>query len=134
MDRGAERKMELLDSYLGAVKRYLPRGQADDIIKELGDDLRSQIDDKATELGRPLTDAEQMAIFKENGDPMLVARRYRQDRRSLSLGWELIGPELLTHMVHLSPAAARSLGREVTERWHAHRACSGARRFDGGSG
>jgi hypothetical protein len=94
MAGGTEREMELLDSYLRAVKRYLPRGQADDIIKELGDDLRSQIDDKATELGRPLNDAEQMAIFKENGDPMLVARRYRQDRRSLSLGWELIGPEL----------------------------------------
>jgi hypothetical protein len=94
MDRGTEREMELLDSYLRAVKRYLPRGQADDIIKELGDDLRSQIDEKGRELGRPLSDSEQMAIFKENGDPMLVARRYRQDRRSLSLGWELIGPEL----------------------------------------
>ena len=94
MDGGTKREMELLDSYLRAVKRYLPRGQADDIIKELGDDLRSQIDEKGTELGRPLSDAEEMAIFKENGDPMLVARRYRQDRRSLSLGWELIGPEL----------------------------------------
>jgi hypothetical protein len=94
MDRGTEREMELLDSYLRAVKRYLPRAQANDIIKELGDDLRSQIEEKGTQLGRPLSDSEQMAIFKENGDPMLVARRYRQHRRSLSLGWELIGPEL----------------------------------------
>jgi hypothetical protein len=35
-----------------------------------------------------------MAFFKQHGDPMTVARRYRQDHRSLSLGWELIGPEL----------------------------------------
>jgi hypothetical protein len=86
--------MQILDSYLRAVKRYLPRAQSEDIIKELSDDLRSQLDDKQAELGRPLTDAEAMAFFKAHGDPMTVARRYRQDHRSLSLGWELIGPEL----------------------------------------
>ena len=30
-----------------------------------------------------------MAIFKEQGDPMIVARRYRQSSRSLTIGWEL---------------------------------------------
>lgn len=86
--------MELLDSYLRAVKRYLPRAQRDDIVAELSVDLRSQIEARQAELGRRLDDAEQMAIFKEYGDPMIVARRYRQNDRSLNIGWELIGPEL----------------------------------------
>ena len=86
--------MELLDSYLNAVKRYLPRAQRNDIVAELSVELRSQIESREAELGRPLRDTEQMAIFKEQGDPMIVARRYRQSGRSLTIGWELIGPEL----------------------------------------
>jgi len=86
--------MELLDSYLRAVKRYLPRAQSSDIIRELSDDLRSQREDKETALGRPMTDEEVMAFLKQHGDPMTVARRYRQDSPSLTIGWELIGPEL----------------------------------------
>src|SRR5271167_2026009 len=86
--------MDILESYLRAVKRCLPRAQSDDIIKELSDDLRSQIEEQQSALGRPFSDEEMMAFFKQHGDPMTVARRYRQDHRSLSLGWELIGPEL----------------------------------------
>jgi hypothetical protein len=86
--------MELLESYLKAVRRYLPRAQRDDIVAELRVDLRSQIEDKQAELGRALTDVEQMAIFKKQGDPMAVAMRYRRTGRSLTIGWELIGPEL----------------------------------------
>jgi hypothetical protein len=86
--------MDILDSYLRAVKRCLPRGQSDDIIKELSDELRSQLEEQQAALGRPPSDEEVMAFFKQHGDPMTVGRRYRQDHRSLSLGWELIGPEL----------------------------------------
>lgn len=86
--------MELLDSYLKAVRRYLPRGQRNDIVAELSEDLRAQLEARERELGRPLTDAEQMAIFQRQGDPMAVALRYRQTGRSLTVGWELIGPEL----------------------------------------
>jgi hypothetical protein len=86
--------MELLESYLRAVKRYLPRAQSSDIIRELSDDLRSQIEEKESGLGRAMTDEEVMAFFKQHGDPMTVARRYRQDSPSLTIGWELIGPEL----------------------------------------
>jgi hypothetical protein len=86
--------MDILESYLRAVKRCLPRAQSADIIKELSDDLRSQIEEQQSALGRPFNDEEMMAFFKQHGDPMTVARRYRQDHRSLSLGWELIGPEL----------------------------------------
>ncbi len=95
--------MDILESYLKAVKRCLPRAQSDDIIKELSDELRSQIDEQQSSLGRPFNDEEMMAFFKQHGDPMTVARRYRQDHHSLSLGWELIGPELFpTYLMFLS--------------------------------
>lgn len=86
--------MDLLHSYLKAVRRYLPRAQRDDIVAELSEDLRSQIDEREAELGRALRDDEQMELLKAYGDPMIVARRYRQKGMSLSIGWELIGPEL----------------------------------------
>ena len=86
--------MELLDSYLRAVRRYLPRSQRDDIVAELRDELHQQIDTRQEELGRPLRDTEEMKLLKDYGDPMTVARRYRQNDRSLTIGWELIGPEL----------------------------------------
>lgn len=86
--------MDILENYLRAVKRCLPRAQSEDIIKELSDELRSQMEDQQAALGRPFTDNEMMGFFKQHGDPMTVARRYRHDHHSLSLGWELIGPEL----------------------------------------
>ena len=95
--------MDILENYLRAVKRCLPRAQSDDIIKELSDELRSQIDEQQAALGRSFNDQEMMAFFKQQGDPMTVARRYRQDHHSLSLGWELIGPELFpTYLMFLS--------------------------------
>ncbi len=39
--------MELLDRYINAVKSFLPAKQQDDIIKELSDNLQSQMDDRA---------------------------------------------------------------------------------------
>jgi hypothetical protein len=86
--------MPLLDSYLQAVKLYLPRANRDDIIRELSANLASEMEEREAGLGRPLSEEEQMEFLKQHGDPMLVARRYRQDRPSLSIGWELIGPEL----------------------------------------
>jgi len=86
--------MDLLQSYLKAVRRYLPRAQKDDIVAELSEDLRSQIEEREAELGRSLRDDEQMALLRAYGDPMIVARRYRQKGMTLSIGWELIGPEL----------------------------------------
>jgi hypothetical protein len=86
--------MELLDRYLHAVKKFLPKEQQDDIVAELSDDLRSQMEDREAELGRPLTEAEQEAVLKAHGHPVIVAGRYRQDRRSVAFGRQLIGPVL----------------------------------------
>jgi hypothetical protein len=79
--------MELIDRYLHAVKFWLPRKQKDDIIAELSEDLRSQIEEKETELGHKLTDAEVEPILKRCGSPMAVAGRYLPQQ-------SLIGPAL----------------------------------------
>jgi len=79
--------MELLDRYLQAVRFWLPKAQQQDIIAELSSDLRSQIDDKEAELGRPLNDGDLEAILRRCGSPILVASRYRPQT-------QLIGPAL----------------------------------------
>jgi hypothetical protein len=79
--------MALVDRYLQAVKFWLPRNQKDDIIAELSEDLRSQIEEKEAELGRKLTDPEVEPILKRCGSPMSVAERYLPQRY-------LIGPGL----------------------------------------
>jgi hypothetical protein len=84
--------MELIDRYLKTVGSYLPTTQRDDITRELSENIRSEIEDKEAELGRPLTEAEQEAILKKTGHPLLVAGRYRQDQRSLAFGRQWIGP------------------------------------------
>lgn len=79
--------MNLLDRYLQAVRFWLPRSQQDDVAAELGEDIRSQIEDQESQLGRKLTELEVASILKEHGRPMLVANRYRPQQY-------LIGPAL----------------------------------------
>ncbi|HXB22422.1 MAG TPA: hypothetical protein VNV88_13615 [Candidatus Solibacter sp.] len=86
--------MELLDQYLKTIKTFLPKGQQDDIIRELSENLISQMEDKEAELGRPLTEAEQEAVLQQHGNPMVVAGRYQQQGRSVAFGRQLIGPML----------------------------------------
>jgi hypothetical protein len=68
--------MDLLNRYLQAVKFWLPRPQQDDIITELGEDLRSQIEEREAGLDRKLTDAEMESLLKQRGRPLLVAEKY----------------------------------------------------------
>lgn len=77
--------MDLLKRYLQAVKFFLPRGQQEDIIRELSENLISQFEDREEALGRPLTEDEQADILRAHGHPMLVAGRYRSRQ-------QLIGP------------------------------------------
>ena len=79
--------MDLLDRYLQAVRFWLPKAQQEDLLAELGEDLRSQIEDKETELGRPLDKGEMSAILKKCGSPMMVAGRLGPQQH-------LIGPAL----------------------------------------
>jgi len=91
--------MEPVDRYLKLVGKCLPEMQRDDILKEIADDIRSEIEDKETQLGRPLTEAEQEALLKKRGNPVLLASRYREGHGSLAFGRQWIGPALFPFYV-----------------------------------
>jgi len=86
--------MQLVDRYLQEVKRYLPAVQRDDILKELSANILGEMDDRESTLGRTLTEDEQIAILQQQGSPMVVASRYRNDQRSFTFGRVIIGPAL----------------------------------------
>lgn len=77
--------MELLERYLQAVSKHLPRGRQQDILAELRANFEAQLEDKESELGRPLKQGEAEDWLRELGSPMQVAARY------LPQQW-LIGP------------------------------------------
>ena len=93
--------MELLDRYLKAVARALPAAQREDIIRELSEDIRSEMEEKESQLGRELTEAEQEGVLRQRGNPLLVAARYRQDQRTLAFGRQLIGPVLFPFYIRV---------------------------------
>jgi hypothetical protein len=76
---------DMIDRYLQAVGVYLPRSQREDILAELAEDLRSQLEDREAELGHPPGDAEIAAILERRGRPIAVAGAYLPQR-------SLIGP------------------------------------------
>jgi hypothetical protein len=79
--------MNLLDRYLLAVKKYLPWKRQDDILAELKANLESQLEEKESDLGRPLTTGEMQDWVKHLGPPMVMAARYQPQRY-------LIGPTI----------------------------------------
>jgi hypothetical protein len=79
--------MELLERYLQAVRFLLPKKQRHDVDRELSEDLRSQIEEREAEMGRPLEEDELAALLKGFGHPVVLALRYQQGRY-------LIGPEI----------------------------------------
>lgn len=79
---------ELVDRYLQAVRFWMPKARKqEDLLAELGEDLRSQIEAKAEEFSRPATNEDVSEILKRCGAPMLVASR-------LGPKHHLIGPTL----------------------------------------
>ncbi|KAA6463159.1 hypothetical protein DYQ86_07485 [Acidobacteria bacterium AB60] len=76
---------DLLERYLQAVRKLLPRRRQDDIIAELRANLESQREEREADLGRPLSEGEMIDWLKELGPPLEVAGRYQAPRY-------LIGP------------------------------------------
>lgn len=68
--------MELIERYLQAVGFWLPRQQKNDIINELSEDIRSQVEEREAAAGRSLNQFEIAGLLKERGRPVLVAGRY----------------------------------------------------------
>lgn len=79
--------MDLLDRYLAAIARELPKAEAADIAAELRDTLLSAIEEKQAAQGRKLSGPELEDLLIAFGHPLAVAARYR--RRQY-----LIGPDL----------------------------------------
>ena len=77
--------MDLLERYLQAVGQYLPEKTREDVLAELRVNLLAEMDARADEMERPLTESEAAAILKAHGRPMLVAARYLPQQ-------SLIGP------------------------------------------
>jgi len=77
----------LVDRYIYAIRRLLPRTQRDDIAAELREALESQVDSEESRSGRSLHGEEIAAILKRFGQPREVAARYGSQQY-------LIGPDV----------------------------------------
>ena len=93
--------MPPLDRYLSNLAKLLPADQREDILRELSEDIHSEIDDKQSELGRPLTAAEQLELLKRRGNPLQVAAGYTDNKGTLAFGPQIIGPVLFPFYVRV---------------------------------
>jgi hypothetical protein len=79
--------MDLIARYLQAVRFWLPKGQQDDIIAELSQDLHAQIEEREAALGRKLNELEVETLLRRRGSPIQVASQFLPQQ-------SLIGPLL----------------------------------------
>lgn len=59
--------MELLDHYLRTLRIFLPKDHRDDIVRELSEEIRPQVDEKEATLGRALDVSEQAGCASWGG-------------------------------------------------------------------
>lgn len=125
--------MDILDRYLQAVRFWLPRAQRDDILAELGEDIRSRIEEEESRLGRKLNETEVAAILKQSGRPLLVASRYLPQESLIGpalfpiyrfvlkivacypVAWLLVSAVLIISFPHIR--AGKSLGGALLQMW-----------------
>src|ERR1700737_2639984 len=93
--------MELVDHYLKSVRSCLPAAQRDDIISELSENLRAQMEDREAQRGKTGNESEVEAILKQHGHPLVVAGPYHQGQRSVSFGRQIIGPVLFPFYIRV---------------------------------
>ena len=82
--------MDLFDNYFRTLRLFLPRDQREDIVRELSEEVQSQVAEKEAALGRALNASEQEALLRQFGHPLLTASRYRPQRY-------LVGPILFPY-------------------------------------
>ena len=78
------RKNDLIDRYLNAVKFWLPGKQQKDILAELAVDLQAQVEERESELGRPLEEADVVELLKHRGSPVRAASGFIADIRLIN--------------------------------------------------
>ena len=93
--------MQPVESYLNNLAKLLPAGQREDILRELSEDIHSEIEDKESELGHRLGEAEQLEILKRRGTPLQIAAGYTENKGTLAFGPQLIGPVLFPFYVRV---------------------------------
>ena len=71
--------MDMLEDYLRAVSRLLPKAKREDIIAELRDEILTRIESRESELGSTLTPDETEQLLRDFGHPIVVAARYRDE-------------------------------------------------------
>lgn len=69
--------MEILERYLQAVRKFLPKNRHEDIVAELRANLESQLEEKEAEVGRPLNAKEAEEWIKQFGPPVVLAAKYQ---------------------------------------------------------
>lgn len=79
--------MTLVERYLGAVRFFLPRRQQDDIVRELSENLASEIEERSEILGRDLSEMELSDILRRHGHPVVVAGRYSPQQQLIGPVW-----------------------------------------------
>ncbi len=79
--------MELIDRYVNAVGKHLPRKTRADIETEIRSTLEDMLADRSEKTGQPVDDAMVKDLLKEYGAPDIVAATYLPERY-------LIGPRL----------------------------------------
>lgn len=67
---------DLVERYLAAIERRLPKETARDIVAELGEALAGRIEAKEAALGRAATPDEVADVLKAFGHPVVVASKY----------------------------------------------------------
>ena len=83
--------MILLHRYLRTLQLFLPpKAQRDDIIRELSEEIETDMAERERELGRSVNLDEEAAIIGKYGHPLLAAARYQRQRY-------LIGPLLFPY-------------------------------------
>lgn len=93
--------MQPLERYLKNLSQLLPAEQREDILREISEDIQSEMDDKQLALGRPLTEDEQCEILERRGNPLEVAAGYTTNRGTLAFGRQWIGPVLFPFYVRV---------------------------------
>ncbi|HWZ99004.1 MAG TPA: hypothetical protein VN025_14695 [Candidatus Dormibacteraeota bacterium] len=93
--------MQPLDRYLNNLSKLLPVAQREDILRELSEDVRSEMEDKQAGLGRTLTEEEQYEILKRRGNPLQVAAGYTSNKGTFAFGPQWIGPVLFPFYVRV---------------------------------
>lgn len=79
--------MDLVERYLQAVNRSLPRAESADIVAELREDIEQQIEERQAGLGRQIDDADVAEILKKRGHPAIVAAGYLPRQYLIGPAW-----------------------------------------------